>query len=77
MTVNATIELVFTGIITAAASVAAVAAVGIYRRVDELVGSVERHGRTLYGEADNPEWDGLVQRVAEHESKLTEDEEEE
>lgn len=68
-----TVGFVFQVIVTASATVAAAAAVGIYRRVDTLVGNVEKHERTLYGEAENPQWDGLVERVADHEAELEEE----
>jgi hypothetical protein len=73
----ATFEFVVQIIITASATIVAVATVGIYRRMDNLVSRVEKHDRTLYGESDIDGWDGLVARVASHESELEDTREDE
>ncbi len=57
-------------IVSASAIVVASATVGIYHRLDQLVGMVEKHDRTLYGEEGVETWDGLVNRVAAHEDEL-------
>lgn len=57
-------------VVATSSVVVAVATVGIYRRVDQLVSMVEKHERTLYGEEGVEAWQGLVERVAQHETEL-------
>lgn len=66
------IDSLFEIVVSASATVAAVSAVGIYRRVDQLVLMTEKHDRTLYGVDDVDGWEGLVTQVASHESQLDE-----
>lgn len=66
------VSLIAQIIVSASATVVAAAAVGIYHRVDTLVENVQKHERTLYGEPDVDAWDGLVNRVANHEDELEE-----
>lgn len=72
-----TLELVMQIVVTASATIMAAATIGIFRRIDNLVSRVEKHDRTLYGEADVDGWQGLVARVASHESELEDDREDE
>lgn len=66
MTVDPALQV----IVTISATVGAIAAVGIYKRVSGLVGRVEKHDDTLYGVEGIREWEGLVARVAKHEAEL-------
>lgn len=66
----AALDAVFQIVVASAATIAAIAAVGIYRRVDQLIGMVEKHDRALYGVDGVSARRGLVSRVADHEDEL-------